>query len=101
MPLVLASRGGLAGLSIMRPVLADMHHRLALAEQRAADDTADEQVVVAGVEAAGGAALQVRQRLAQHRRAAAGPLHLQPRERRLAQREAAAEVADHVGLAVV
>src|SRR5438128_830308 len=57
--------------SVVEAALADVHHRLSLAQHPAAGHASDEQLMVAGRGARDQPALHVGQRLAEHGRAAA------------------------------
>src|SRR5207253_6039172 len=86
---------------IMHSALANMDHRMALAEDTARGDLGDDEVMVAGGAAAGDFARQIREGLIKDRPVALAAQHLQTGERSLIQLEAAAEMHDHVGLRFV
>src|SRR5207249_9720403 len=94
-------RGLSASDLIMKPALADMNHRLALVQDAAGSDFRKKQLVIAHRATASDPALQVRQRLPEHGAAAGRSLHLQARKSRLIQREAPAEMGNHIRLALI
>src|SRR5262245_16650565 len=85
---------------VVEPVLAHVHHRLALVEQTAREDLGDNDVMIAGAATVDDAAFERRQRLAQDWPASTAALELQPSKGRLTQFKAFAEMGDHVGLAL-
>src|SRR5262245_1541482 len=84
-------------VSVPQARLARVHPRLAIGlQQPPANNLAQEDVMVAGREAADGPAEQAPQRPQQHRGLAFGPLDRQPLERRLAGVEPLGEVAEEL-----
>src|SRR5688572_18933173 len=83
---------------VMQTVLADVHHRVAIAENGAGRDFGHEQIVIAGREAIDDLAFEIGERLGQNRTARAAAANFHITKSIFLQREAAAEVDDHVRL---
>ena len=83
---------------VMEPILAYMHHRLAIVEKAAGRDFGQVKVVIAGRQAVQHPAVQVGMCFLQDRPMRGGTLDFEVLEGVVRQREAFAEMSDHVSL---
>src|SRR6516162_4192093 len=85
----------------MKSALSDVDHWVPFAEHPAGDKAAQKDMVIACGQSADDLAAHVSERLGQNRSASFGAFHINAFKRKGTRLKTAAEVGDHIGLAVI